>query len=181
VFQLDLANGIFIFCLAVGGGLLLLTVVLDDVIGGMFDALHVGIHVGGVALMPPLLGFVAMFGIGGLIGTQIFKLDTGMASLVGGIAGAIGFGLVFGMFSVLRRSEGAEAFSLSDLVGQTGRVNVAIPARRYGSVFISYAGASHNLTATADVDVAPGSSVRVTGIAGTNVIVEPLARSAAQG
>src|SRR5207249_1154669 len=103
----------------------------------MFDALHIGIHVGGVALMPPLLGFVAMFGIGGLIGTQIFKLETGAASLVGGVAGAIGFGLVFGMFSVLRRSEGAEAFSLNDLVGQTGRVSVAIPARRYGTVFVS--------------------------------------------
>jgi len=151
VFEIDLANGIFIFCLAVGGGLLLLTVVLDDVIGGMFDALHIGIHVGGVALMPPLLGFVAMFGIGGLIGTQIFKLETGAASLVGGVAGAIGF-------------------------GQTGRVSVAIPARRYGTVFVSYAGASHNLTATSDVDVAPGSSVRVTGVAGTNVIVEPVAR-----
>src|SRR5439155_13291476 len=118
--EFDLADGIFIFCLLVGGGLLLLTVVLDDVIGGMFDALHIGIHVGGVALMPPLLGFVAMFGIGGLIGTQIFKLETGAASVVRGVAGAIGFGLVFGMFSVLRRSEGAEAFTLNDLVGKTG-------------------------------------------------------------
>lgn len=178
MFEIDLANGIFIFCLAVGGGLLLLTVVLDDVIGGLFDALHVGVHVGGVALMPPLLGFVSMFGIGGLIGTQIFKMDTGAASLLGGIAGALGFALVFGMFGVLRRSEGAEAFSLNDLVGQTGRVSVAIPARRFGSVFISYAGASHNLTATSDVDVAPGSSVRVTGVAGTNVVVEPVARAA---
>lgn len=177
MFELDLANGIFVFCLAVGGGLLLLTVVLDDVIGGMFDALHIGVHVGGVALMPPLLGFVSMFGIGGLIGTQIFHLDTGGASLLGGVTGAIGFGLVFGMFAILRRSEGAEAFSLNDLVGQTGRVSVAIPARRYGSVFVSYAGASHNLTATADVDVAPGSSVRVTGVAGSNVIVEPVARA----
>jgi len=178
VFEFDLANAIFIFCLAVGGGLLLLTVVLDDVIGGMFDALHIGFHVGGIALMPPLLGFVAMFGIGGLIGTQILKLDSGGASIVGGVAGAIGFGLVFGMFAVLRRSEGAEAFSLNDLVGQTGRVSVAIPARRYGSVFVNYAGASHNLTATSDVDVAPGSSVRVTAVAGTKVVVEPVARSA---
>jgi membrane-bound ClpP family serine protease len=177
VFQIDLANGIFVFCLAVGGGLLLLTVVLDDIIGGLFDALHVGVHVGGVALMPPLLGFVAIFGFGGLIGTQIFKMDTGAASILGAIAGAVGFGLVFGMFSVLRRSEAPEAFSLNDLVGQTGRVSVAIPAKRYGSVFISHAGASHNLTATSDVDVAPGSSVRVTGIAGSNVVVEPVAGS----
>jgi membrane-bound ClpP family serine protease len=175
--QIDLANGIFIFCLAVGGGLLLLTIVLDEVISGLFDALNIGIEIGGVALMPPLLGFVSMFGIGGLIGTQVFKLDTGAASLLGAVAGALGFGLVFGMFSVLRRSEAPEAFSLNDLVGQTGRVSVAIPAKRYGSVFISHAGASHNLTATSDVDVAPGSSVRVTGIAGSNVVVEPVARS----
>lgn len=177
MFEIDLANGIFIFCLAVGGGLLLLTVVLDDIIGGVFDALHIGFHVAGVALMPPLLGFIAMFGIGGLIGTQILKLEQGPASLVGAVAGALGFGLVFGMFAILRRSEGAEPFSLTELVGQTGRVSVAIPAKRYGSVFISYAGGSHNLTATSDVDVPPGSSVRVTGIAGTNVIVEPLGRS----
>jgi membrane protein implicated in regulation of membrane protease activity len=177
LFQIDLADGIFLFCLLVGGGLLLLTVVLDDVIGGMFDALHVGIHVGGVALMPPLLGFVSMFGIGGLIGTQIFDMSTGQASLLGGVAGVFGFALVFGMFAALRRAEGAEAFSLNELVGQTGRVNVAIPARRYGTVLISYAGSSHNLTATSDVDVAPGSSVRVTGIAGTNVVVEPLTRA----
>jgi membrane protein implicated in regulation of membrane protease activity len=177
VFEIDLADGIFLFCLLVGGGLLLLTVVLDDVIGGMFDALHVGIHVGGVALMPPLLGFVSMFGIGGLIGTQLLNMSTGQASLLGGAAGAFGFVLVFGMFAMLRRAEGAEAFSLNELVGRTGRVNVAIPASRYGTVLVSYAGGSHNLTATSDVDVAPGTTVRVTGIAGTNVVVEPIARS----
>ena len=176
--EIDLGDWIFIFCLLVGGGLLLLTVVLDDVIGGALDTLHIGVHVGGVALMPPLLGFVSMFGIGGLIGTQILTLDTGRASLVGGIFGAIGFALVFGMFAALRRSEAPEPFSLNELVGQTGRVNVAIPAKRYGSVFISYAGESHNLTATADVDVPPGSSVRVTAIAGANIVVEPLRGSA---
>jgi membrane protein implicated in regulation of membrane protease activity len=178
VFEIDLANGIFLFCLAVGGGLLLLTIVMDEVISGLFDALNIGLEIGGVALMPPLLGFVAMFGIGGLIGTQVLRLENGPASLVGGAAGALGFALVFGMFSVLRRSEAPEPFSLNELVGQTGRVSVAIPARRYGSVYISYAGTSHNLAATADVDVSPGSSVRVTGIAGTNVVVEPVSRPA---
>jgi membrane protein implicated in regulation of membrane protease activity len=179
VIEIDFTNGVYLFCLAVGGGLLLLTVVLDDVIGGMLDALHIGVHVGGVALMPPLLGFVSMFGIGGLIGTQVLGLDSGRASLLGGFTGALGFALVWAMFAALRRAEGPEPFSLTDLVGKTGRVSVAIPAKRDGSVFISYAGASHNLTATADVDVPPGSSVRVTGIAGANVIVEPLSGATA--
>jgi membrane-bound ClpP family serine protease len=173
LFELDLANAIFLFCLVLGGGLLLVTVLLDDIVGGALDALHVGFDIGGVTLMPPLLGFVAMFGVGGLIGTQVLQLDNGRASLLGAVAGAAGFALVFGMFSVLRRSETAPAFSLGELVGQTGRVNVAIPARRFGSVFVSYAGSSHNLTATADADLASGSSVRIVSIAGGNLVVEP--------
>jgi membrane-bound ClpP family serine protease len=118
-----------------------------------------------------------MFGVGGLIGTQVLQLDNGRASLVGAVAGAAGFALVFGMFSVLRRSESAPAFSLGELVGQTGRVNVAIPARRFGSVFVSYAGASHNLTATADADVPSGAAVRIVSVAGSNIVVEPLSRA----
>ena len=174
LFDLDLANAIFLFCLVLGGGLLLVTVLLDDIVGGVLDALHFGFDIGGVTLMPPLLGFVAMFGVGGLIGTQVFGLDNGRASLLGAVAGAAGFALVFGMFSVLKRSESAPAFNLSDLIGEAGRVNVAIPARRFGSVFVSYAGASHNLTATADVDVPSGAAVRIVSIAGSNLVVEPV-------
>ena len=173
-FELDVTNAIFLFCLVLGGGLLLLTILLDEIVGGLFDALHIGFDIGGVTLMPPLLGFVSMFGVGGLIGTQVLQLDNGRASLLGAVAGAAGFGLVFGMFSVLRRSEAAPAFSLSELVGQTGRVNVPIPARRFGSVFVSYAGSSHNLTATADADVASGAPVRIVSIAGGNLVVEPI-------
>src|SRR5438128_9338448 len=77
--EFDLADGIFIFCLLVGGGLLLLTVVLDDVIGGMFDALHIGVHVGGVALIPPLLAFLALSGTGGPSGPRLWKPENGPA------------------------------------------------------------------------------------------------------
>lgn len=177
LFELDLANAIFLFCLVLGGGLLLITVLLDELVGGLLDAFNIGFDIGGVSLMPPLLGFVAMFGVGGLIGTQVLQLDNGRASLLGAVAGVAGFGLVFGMFSVLKRSEAAPAFSLNELVGQTGRVNVAIPARRFGSVFVSYAGNSHNLTATADADLASGSAVRIVSIAGGNLVVEPLVRA----
>jgi len=173
VFGVDLGNTIFILCLLIGGGLLLLTVVLDDIIGGVFDALHIGFEVAGVGLMPPLLAFISMFGIGGLLGTQVLGLDTGRASIVGGVAGALGFALVFGLFAVIKRSKGPEPPSLEDLVGRTGRVQVAIPARRYGTVFVSFAGASQQMTATSDVDVREGTTVRITAVAGTNLVVEP--------
>ena len=56
---IDLANAIFIGCVAVGGILLLITVLLDDLLGGLLDFLHLGFDVGGVTLMPLLLGFVS--------------------------------------------------------------------------------------------------------------------------
>ncbi len=168
--NLALANSIFVVCLLVGGGLLLVTVFLGDLVG----ALHVGFDLGGVGLLPVLLGFVSMFGVGGLFATAVFHLDAGPASLVGGACGVAGSALVFGLFNILRKSEGATAFSLNDLVGQTGRVSVGIPRTRFGSVMLSYAGQSMEMTATADIDIAAGTTVKVEAVAGNNLVVAPL-------
>jgi len=174
VFTIDLANTIFVICLAVGGILLLLTVLLDDILGGLLDFLHVDFDLGGVTLMPLLLAFVAMFGVGGLIGTEALGMDAGPASLVGAGSGMAGAGLVYVIFSFLRRAEAPQAFSLSDMVGRHGRVTVGIPAGRNGSVILSYGGASHELTATADVQIAAGSTVTITDVVGGTLIVRRL-------
>ncbi len=174
MFTIDLANTIFVICLAVGGILLLLTVLLDDILGGLLDFLHVDFDLGGVTLMPLLLAFVAMFGVGGLIGTEALGMDAGPASLVGAGSGMAGAGLVYVIFSFLRRAEAPQAFSLSDMVGRQGRVTVGIPAGRNGSVILSYGGASHELTATADVQIAAGSTVTITEVVGGTLIVRRL-------
>ena len=174
MFTIDLANTIFVICLAVGGILLLLTVLLDDILGGLLDFLHVDFDLGGVTLMPLLLAFVAMFGVGGLIGTEALGMDAGPASLVGAGSGMAGAGLVYVIFSFLRRAEAPQAFSLSDMVGRHGRVTVGIPAGRNGSVILSYGGASHELTATADVQIAAGSTVTITDVVGGTLIVRRL-------
>jgi membrane-bound ClpP family serine protease len=178
VITIDLANTIFLICLIAGGVLLLITVLLDDIIGGLLDFLSFDFDLGGVSLMPLLFGFVAMFGVGGLIGTQVFELDAGRASLVGAVAGTMGAFLVFAIFGFLRRAEAPEAFSLRDLVGQIGRVSVGIPAGRYGSVYLSYAGESHNLTATAERDIPAGATVQVADVAGSALIVQPIEAAA---
>jgi membrane protein implicated in regulation of membrane protease activity len=174
VFTIDVANTIFVICLAVGGILLLLTVLLDDIVGGLLDFLHVDFDLGGVTLMPLLLAFVAMFGVGGLIGTEALGLDAGPASLVGALAGLAGAGLVFVIFSFLRRAEAPQAFSLQDMVGRNGRVTVGIPAGRNGSVLLSYGGASHELTATAEAEIPAGSVVAITDVVGGTLIVRRL-------
>ncbi len=89
------------------------------------------------------------------------------------VAGALGSAVVFGAFKVLRQAESTESFSLQDMVGTTGRVSVAIPANRFGTVMMSFAGASHNMTATADGEIAAGKQVKVVAVAGTNLVVEP--------
>jgi len=76
--------------------------------------------------------------------------------------------------SSLRSAESTESFSLQDMVGSNGRVSVGIPANRFGSVLISFAGASHNLTATADSEIPAGREVKVIAIAGTNLVVEAI-------
>ena len=167
------ADLVFGACLLIGGGLLLLTLIFDDLFGGILNAVHLGFDLGGVSPTPVLLGFIAMFGIGGLFGVHSLGLGPGLATLVGGAAGLVGAGVVLGAFRILGAAQSTEAFSLQDMVGASGRVSVAIPASRFGSVLISFAGASHNMGATADTDIPAGKVVKVVAIAGNNLVVTP--------
>lgn len=176
MFTIDVANTIFVVCLAVGGILLLIAVLLGDVLGGILDGVGIDFDIGGVSLMPLLLAFVAMFGVGGLIGTEALGLGSGPASLVGAAFGVAGAGVVYALFAILRRAEAPDAFSLRDLVGRTGRVTVGIPAGRNGSVLVSHGGASDELTATADVDVPAGATVTVADVVAGTLIVRPTSR-----
>lgn len=168
---MNTADLVFGISLLIGGGLLLLTLIVDDIFGGLLSAIHLGFDVGGVSPTPLLLGFVAMFGVGGLFGLHSLGLGVGAATLVGTAAGLLGAGVVFGAFKVLKSSESTDSFSLQDMVGSTGRVSVGIPANHFGSVLISFAGASHNMTATADSEIPAGRVVKVVAVAGGNLVV----------
>lgn len=163
---------VFVVCTLVGGGLLLVTVLVDDILGGILDNFNIGFDIGGVSLMPLLLAFVSMFGVGGLMATQVLDVHGGQAALVGTGFGAVGFGLTYVLFRALRKSEGENPFSTSDLVGKDALVAVSIPAGRFGSVYVKAEGQTHEFTATAGEDIPNGTLVRVTGVAGTGVVVE---------
>src|SRR5258708_31026407 len=114
------ADLVFGACLLLGGGLLLLTLIVDDIFGGLLSAIHVGFDVAGVSPTPMLLGFIAMFGVGGLFGLHSINAGPGGATVVGVISGLIGAGVVFGAFKALRSAESTETFSLQDIVHSTG-------------------------------------------------------------
>lgn len=165
---------VFVLAALVGGGLLLVTVLLDDVLGGMLDALNIDFSIGGISLMPPLLAFIAMFGVGGIFATQVLDLHGGPAALVGVGFGAAGFAVAFLLFRTLKRAEGARPYSIGDLVGQQGSVSVTIPAGRLGTIYVRAEGQTHEVTATAPEEITSGTAVKVVGTAGMGVVVERL-------
>jgi membrane protein implicated in regulation of membrane protease activity len=163
---------IFVLAALVGGGLLLVTVLLDDVLGGILDALHLDFSIGGISLMPPLLAFIAMFGVGGIFATQVLSLHGGPAAMVGVGFGLAGFAVAFLLFRALRSAEGGKPYSVGDLVGRTGSVSVTIPAGRLGTVYVRAEGQNHELSATASEDIPSGAAVKVIGTAGMGLVVE---------
>lgn len=165
---------VFVLAALVGGGLLLVTVVLDDVLGGILDAIHVDFSIGGISLMPPLLAFIAMFGVGGIFASQVTDLHGGQAAIVGVAFGLVGFGLAYFLFRTLKRAEGTRPFSIGDLVGQQGSVSVTIPAGRLGTVYVRAEGQTHEISATSPEEITSGTAVKVVGTAGMGLVVERL-------
>jgi membrane protein implicated in regulation of membrane protease activity len=165
---------VFVLAALVGGGLLLITVLLDDVLGGLLDALHIDFTFGGVSLMPPLLAFLAMFGVGGIFATQVLDLHGGPAALVGVGFGVVGFAIAYLLFRALRQAEGGRPFSIGDLVGREGSVSVTIPPGRLGTVYVRAEGQTQEVSATAGEEIPSGAAIRVVGVAGMGVVVERL-------
>jgi len=170
VFDSTVADTVFLVCAVVGGGLLLITVLVDDILGGLFEFLD--FDVGGSSLMPILLAFVAMFGIGGLFGTQVLELGNAQAAMVGVAFGAVGAVLAWGLFRFLKASETESPYSQQDLVGREAYVTVAIPATRWGTVSMEVEGMTQEFRATSSADIPRGQTVRISGVAGNGLMVE---------
>jgi len=167
---------VFAVAALVGGVLLLITVVFDDILGGLLDGF--GFDIGGTSFTPILLGFVGMFGAGGLFATQVLDVHGAQAAIIGVISGVGGAVLAGTLFGVLQRTESADPFTLADLVGGTAYVAVAVPAGRHGSVIVRAEGQTHEFAATADADIPAGRTVEIIGVAGTGLIVRDIATPA---
>lgn len=123
---------------------------------------------------PVLLGFLAMFGIGGLFGAVAFGLGPAGRVAVAIAFGAFGAAVAFAIFAALRRAEGREPTSLRDLIGRKARVVVSIGERGHGTVVLTYDGAVQTLPATAQAPIARGREVEILGVRGMAVTVRSL-------
>jgi hypothetical protein len=174
VLSIDLADTIFLFCLLGGGALLLVSLVLGEVTD-LFGGLGVDLEFGGVGIVPPLLGFVALFGAGGLFATQALKVSNGAAGLLGLATGLAGFAGVFLMLRFFKRSEGGPEFRMESLVGSSGRLTVGINTGQAGEVELRAMGARRRFIARSNVEIPVGALVTVASVTGDTVIVEPVA------
>ena len=177
----DVANSLYVLCLTVGGLLLLISIVLDDYLDRSLDALRIRFEVGGASFVQLLFAFLAGFGIGGLIGTQVIHVGVGSSALFGVAAGLTAIVLVWALFAFTRSRGMAPGFELEDLVGYRGMVADAISPSEAGTVSVTYAGAAQQHPATSDEDIAAGVTVMVTDATATSLAVVPVIEHGSEG
>lgn len=156
----------------IGVVLLLLSLLVDDVFEGIFDALDIDAG-GGIFSLPVLAGFLAAFGlVGGVAGTAGAPVSVATAA-------GLGAGAVFG-WATLRLTRAAVAMSTdatptsAALLGMTGRVVTTIPAGRLGEVLVRQSGQPVKLAARSERDLSTGTEIVVVQVtSSTSVVVEP--------
>ncbi len=152
----------FLITAALGFGLLLLGLVVDDFLDFMDGD-------GGVLSAPVIGAFLGAFGVGGWAATSI----TGNVWI--GLIAAGGAGVVLGWMalrlslSLIDMHTDATPTS-NDYIGQIGRVVTPIFGASSGEVLIRMGGSPMKLTARADTDLALGTQVIVIEVLSTNAV-----------
>ncbi|WP_371663503.1 hypothetical protein [Streptomyces sp. NBC_00280] len=158
--------------------LLVLALVFDGVLEGLFDG--VGVLDGlfdGLLSSPVIAGFVSMLGFGGAIALGTTDLGVGAAAVVGAGAGLGAAWLTWRLSRALMRDESGTAPRGTDLVGSSGSVVTAIPVDGYGEVLVYLAGQPVKYAARSSVRVERGTEVWVEdALSATSVTVRPVER-----
>lgn len=96
--DLPLEDLLFLVAAIVGGGLLVIALVFDDVLASMVE-----VDVAGVAVLPLGLAAIALAGVGGLVATQVLDIHGAAAAAVAAMAGILGLVVGWVLFGVTRR------------------------------------------------------------------------------
>ncbi|MFI6055246.1 hypothetical protein ACIBCO_34805 [Streptomyces violascens] len=154
-----------------GLALLVLSLVFDGLLEGLFDAFD------GLVSLPVVAGFVSMLGFGGALVLGTTGLGAGAASAVGGLAGLGAGWLTWRASRALMRDRTAATPRGADLVGTSGAVVTAIPMDGYGEVLLRLGGQPVKYAARSGVPVERGAEVWVAAVpTPTSVEVQPVQR-----
>lgn len=136
------------------------SLLFGEIIEGAFELDFLG---GDLFSVPSLAAFLGAFGFGGVISLSIVDI-TGIAVVVGIIAGVLAAWGATALTRVLKRGENAATFRSDLLVGATGRVITDIPESGYGEVRIFGTGGSRKRSARADTAIPAGTEVWISSV-----------------
>ena len=164
--------GVFLVIGAIGLVLLLVSLVLGDLLEGVFESLD--FDTGGYISGPALGAFLASFGFGAAVIHYNTDWNAGASAL-----GGIGVGLVIGgvvaiVTRALMRIPTDATPRAIDLTGATGTVVTRIPEGGFGEITLVHAGQFMKLAARADGSLREGTPVVVVSVlSSTSVVVAP--------
>lgn len=151
---------LFVTIGVIGLVIVLLSILLGDVIDGIFDLDMMG---GDLFSVAGLAAFLGAFGFGGVISLAVVDA-TWVAVVVGIVAGILAAWGATSLTRWLKRSESSSTFRSHAMVGATARVITDIPAGGFGEVRIQGAGQSRKRAARSTVPIQAGTEVWVSGI-----------------
>lgn len=155
-----------------GLALLLVSLVVGDLVDGLFDSVLSGLD-GDWFSSAAIGGFVSALGFGGA------AIEGAGGARPVAIIGGVVAGVAFGWFALwltrlLRGGRSDEAPAADDTVGLDATVVTAIPAGGFGVVRVVLGGHTLQYNARADELIEPGTPVHVTGVVSpTAVTVAP--------
>lgn len=164
----------FIIIGAVGLLIVLLTLVLGEVLDGVFEALD--FDAGSGLFSAPVIGsFLAAFGFGAAL--VMYAAGTGAAvGALGGLASGISIGAVtMALTRFFMNMPTDEGVRVSELVGQRATVVSPIPDAGLGEVTLVFRGQMLKLNARAEAPMPAGRAVVVAAVTSpSSVLVRPV-------
>lgn len=152
--------GLFVTIGVIGLVIVLLSILLGDVVDGIFDLDIMG---GDLFSLAGIAAFLGAFGFGGVISLSVVDV-TWIAVVVGIVAGILAAWGATAFTRWLKRSESSSSFRSHTMVGATARVITDIPAGGYGEVRIQGSGQSRKRAARSALPIQAGTEVWVSGI-----------------
>lgn len=151
---------LFVVIGVIGIVVVLLSILLGDIVDGLFDLDFLG---GDLFSLASIAAFLGAFGFGGVISLAIVDV-TWIAVAIGLVAGILAAWGAASFTGWLKRSETQSTFFSMSMVGSSARVITDIPAGGFGEVRVLGTGQSRKRAARSDVPILAGTEVWISAI-----------------
>lgn len=154
---------------AVGVGLLLISLLLGDLLDGVFEGFD--IDTGGVLSTEVVGAFLGAFGFGGALLRQATTVGWPLAIGGGAVAGVVVGAIALMIVRMVVDMPTDETPRSADLAGKIGRVITRIPVDGLGEITVLHAGHHVKMNARANEPIASGADVVIIDVLSTTSVL----------